>query len=161
MYQLLSQVASEIGVDVSVVEGVARANRDDLAVHETFGRGLEIGEWQVDQLKAMVRGKPFVRPVTQDDMLRLNENIALHEGWTTEEQRRLEAEEAHAEWLAENAYVRAQEDRWDPEAQADLDRHNEMFPHGYCSPEEAARRIAEEVGDEEARWYMDSLAEGR
>jgi len=161
MYQLISEIAREVGVDATVAEVVARKNRDDLAVHDSF-RGLELGYWQVDQFKAMLRGKPFVRPVTQDDMLRLNENIAIFLGWTTEEERRLAAEEAHAEWLAENAYVIAQENRYDPEAEADLERHNEMFPYGYCSPEEAARREAELVGDEQAdRWHADSMEEGR
>lgn len=148
MYKLLSQVASEIGVDVAVVETAVRAMPDEFAVFEGF-RGLEIGDYRVDQVKAVVLGKPFVRPVTQDDMLRLNQDIALHEGWTTEQERRDAAEEARAEWLAETAYVRAQEDRWDPEAQADLDLHNAMFPNGY-------------FGDEQAdRWYADSMQEGR
>ncbi len=150
MYLLLSQVASEIGVDVAVVEAAVRALPDEFAVFETV-RGPEIGDHRIDQVKAVVLGKPFVRPVTQDDMFRLNLDIALHEGWTTEQERRDAAEEAHAEWLAENAYVRAQEDKWDPEAQADLDMHNQMFPDGYCGPEEQERRWAVEAAMERSQ----------
>lgn len=39
--------------------------------------------------------------------------------------------EHQAELAGENAYVRAQEDRWDPEAQADLELHNFLHPDGY------------------------------
>jgi hypothetical protein len=71
-------------------------------------------------------------PITLNDLDDLSWRIARAEGWGWTKDEAEEARlEAHAEWLAENAYVRYQENRPDPEAEADLALHDFLHPNGY------------------------------